>query len=154
MQLNWKWYTLPEFSALQWHEVSTLRQAVFVVEQSCPYPDLDALDPVSEHLLGRDADGTLQAYLRLVPPGLKFREASLGRILTAAMARGNGTGRQLVREGLAGHVSRYPGGANRIGAQAYLLDFYRSLGFEPCSDTYLEDDISHIDMRWQPAGTL
>lgn len=152
MQLHWKWSTLEELSSLEWHEVSVTRQAVFIIEQTCPYPDLDAFDPVSIHLLGRDAEGKLQAYLRLVPPGVKFSEPSLGRILTASTARGTGAGRLLVRKGLAEHARRYPGLPNKIGAQAHLLDFYRSLGFEPCSDTYLEDDIPHLDMRWQPAG--
>lgn len=149
--LAWRWVRLDQLDALQWHEVAVLRQAVFIVEQTCPYPDLDALDPPSLHLLGRDAAGTLQAYLRLVPAGLKYATPSLGRILTAPTARGGGQGRALVREGLAGHARHYPGQANTIGAQAHLADFYRSLGFAPASEVYLEDEIPHLDMVWQPA---
>ena len=154
MQLHWKWCSLEDLSAPEWHEVSIARQAVFIVEQACPFPDLDALDQVSMHLLGTDNEGKLQAYLRLVSPGSKYSEPSLGRILTAATARGLGVGRLLVLEGLAEHVRRYPGLPNKIGAQAHLTNFYCSLGFEPCSDTYLEDDIPHIDMRWQPTSIL
>jgi ElaA protein len=148
--ITWRWAALDELTAREWHEVGVLRQSVFIVEQTCPYPDLDEHDPHSAHLLGFDAAGELVAYLRLVPPGRKYAEPSLGRIVTRSSARGTGLGRPLVQEGLDEHVRRYPGLANTIGAQARLTEFYRSLGFEPFGDTYLEDDIVHIDMRYYP----
>lgn len=148
--LQWQWATLAELSSLQWHEVGVLRQTVFVVEQTCPFPDLDAKDIDSHHLLGRNAEGRLVAYLRLVPAGHKYAPPSLGRVVTAAEARGTGAGKALMLEGLAGHQRVYPGQPNTIGAQAYLSGFYQSLGFVPISETYLEDDIPHIDMVWTP----
>ncbi|QDQ26781.1 GNAT family N-acetyltransferase [Chitinimonas arctica] len=151
MNLSWQWSRLEELSALQWHEVGVLRQTVFVVEQACPYPDLDQLDPVSLHLLGRDEAGQLQACLRLVPAGMKFDAPSIGRVVTSAQARGTGAGKALMLEGLAEHRRRYPGQPNRIAGQLYLRGFYESLGFVPFSDIYLEDDIEHINMAWMPA---
>lgn len=153
MTIRWRWGDLSDFSAAEWHAVGVFRQAIFVVEQRCPYPDLDALDPLSRHLAGYDDDGRLVAYLRLVPPGLKYPAPSLGRIALATTARGIGNGRALVREGLAEHQRRYAGQPNTIGAQAYLTQFYRSLGFEPCSDIYLEDEIPHLDMTRLPEAS-
>ena len=79
--LQWQWATLAELSSLQWHEVGVLRQTVFVVEQTCPFPDLDAKDIDSHHLLGRNSEGRLVAYLRLVPAGHKYATPSLGRVV-------------------------------------------------------------------------
>lgn len=151
MALTWRWHALSEMSAAHWHTVASLRQAVFVVEQTCAYADLDALDTISQHLLGHNAAGELVAYLRLVPPGVKYPDASLGRILVAAPYRRQGLGRELVQSGLRQHQALYPGSVNTIGAQTYLLDFYRSLGFVPQGEPYLEDNIPHIDMRCCPA---
>ncbi|MBV8659835.1 MAG: GNAT family N-acetyltransferase [Burkholderiales bacterium] len=148
MAITWGWYRLDDLTAREWHEVGCLRQSVFIVEQTCPFPDLDAADPDCMHLLGRDESGQLLAYLRLVPPGIKYPEASLGRIVTAPTARGTGIGRPLLLEGLAEHQRRYPGLANTIGAQARLEAFYQSVGFETISEPYDEDGIQHIDMRW------
>lgn len=149
--LQWTW---AEFSALtlpEFFEAACLRQAVFVVEQHCPYPDLDALDPVSWHLFGRDADGQLLAYLRLVPPGLKYAEPSLGRVVTANAARGQGLGHPLIAEGLAQSARLWPQLGNRIGAQAHLQAFYGQHGFVAASEIYDEDGIPHLDMLYTPA---
>lgn len=150
MSLHWQWATLDALSAREWHEVGMLRQAVFIVEQRCAFPDLDELDLNSLHLLGRNDAGELWAYLRLVPPGGKYDTPSIGRVVTASAARGCGAGRALMLEGMAEHQRRYPGQPNTIGGQAYLNAFYESLGFETISEVYLEDDIEHYHMRWTP----
>lgn len=150
MSLHWQWATLDALSAREWHEVGMLRQAVFIVEQRCAFPDLDELDLNSLHLLGRNGAGELWAYLRLVPPGGKYDTPSIGRVVTASAARGSGAGRALMLEGMAEHQRRYPGQPNTIGGQAYLNAFYESLGFETISEVYLEDDIEHYHMRWTP----
>lgn len=150
MHVDWLWTDFSKLTVAQWHAVGVLRQSVFIVEQRCPYPDLDALDPSSQHLLGWSESGDLLAYLRLVPPGLKYAEPSLGRIVVASAGRGAGLGVDLIREGQAGHQRLFPGQANTIGAQVYLQRFYTRLGFVNISEPYLEDDIPHIDMRWNP----
>lgn len=148
--MRWRWARLDQLSAVEWHAIGMLRQTVFIVEQRCPYPDLDHLDPDSDHLIGYDDHGQPLAYLRLVPPGYKFEQPSLGRVVVSPAARGRKLGVELVRQGLLGHAERYPSQPNTIGAQAYLTEFYRSLGFEPISEHYLEDEIPHLDMRWTP----
>ena len=94
--LFFRWARLHELSAPEWHNVMAAREAVFIVEQNCPYQDADALDAQSWHLLG-SVDGTLAAYLRVVDPGRKsvhagvfYAEPSIGRVLTTAPVRGTG----------------------------------------------------------------
>jgi ElaA protein len=141
----WRWLRWQEFSPDLLYQMLRLRSAVFVVEQWCVFPDMDGCDPRCEHLLGCGADGRVLACARLLPPGLKYAEPSLGRIVTAPEARRSGLGRALMREALAGCRLRYPGPI-RIGAQQRLERFYAEFGFATVSAPYLEDDIWHVDM--------
>ncbi|WP_028450418.1 GNAT family N-acetyltransferase [Chitinibacter tainanensis] len=145
MDLQWQWRRWPEFDSLTLYHYLQLRQAVFVVEQACAYPDLDALDLSADHLLGWDGE-QLAACLRLVPPGEKFAEPSLGRVVVAPAWRGTGAGHALIAEGLRFAAQRYPGQGNRIGAQAHLQGFYGRHGFVTISALYDEDGIEHVDM--------
>jgi ElaA protein len=88
----------------------------------------------------------LEAYLRVLPPGLKYPEVSFGRVLIAPNARRKGQGRELVRKGLDFIEEHYPRTPIRIGAQHYLQAFYESFGFRAVGDVYDEDGIPHIDM--------
>jgi ElaA protein len=133
------------FAALTVHElyaILALRDRVFVVEQTCVYLEADGHDPACRHLWAADDDGAIHAYLRILPAGAKFAEASLGRVVVAPIARGTGLGRELMRRGLeaVGPV------AVRIAAQAYLERFYNELGFRRAGEPYDEDGISHVDM--------
>ncbi len=128
------------------YEVLALRCRVFILEQDCAYLDPDGADPRCWHLCGRDEQGALQAYLRAVDPGVKYAEASIGRVITAPEVRGTGLGRALMQEGLARCTRQWPGETLRISAQSRLRRFYESLGFEAASDDYLEDGIPHMQM--------
>ena len=132
------------------HDALALRCRVFILEQG-PYQDPDAADRQAWHLLGYDAAGQLQACLRVVDPGAKFAEPSIGRVVTAPEARGQGLGRVLMAESLARCAQMWPGRAVRISAQAHLQGFYGGLGFVPAGAPYLEDGIPHIEML-RPAG--
>jgi len=136
------WHDRPfgELSVVDLYAITALRERVFIVEQACPYLDADGLDPASRHLWA-EADDVV-AYLRIVPPGAKFEEVSLGRIVTAPELRGTGLGRVLVSRGLAS-VGGVP---VRIGAQAHLERFYADFGFRRASEPYLEDGIPHLEM--------
>jgi len=101
---------------------------------------------------GRD-EGDLVAYCRLVPPGTKFAEPSIGRVVTLPAARGMGHGRALMREALAEAARLWPGRALRIGAQRYLERFYGEFGFVTVSEPYDEDGIAHVEML-RPASTV
>jgi ElaA protein len=149
VRLDWAWTRFSSLGLHDLYDALALRCRVFILEQG-PYQDPDGVDLEAWHLLGRDAFGRLQAYLRVVDPGVKYREPSIGRVVTAPDVRGSGLGRLLVREGLVRSSATWPGCANRISAQARLLDFYGKLGFEAVSAEYLEDDIPHIEMLWRP----
>ncbi|HXH02094.1 MAG TPA: GNAT family N-acetyltransferase [Candidatus Competibacteraceae bacterium] len=142
-----RWQFLP-FDALDIHtlyELLALRQAVFVVEQECPYLDADGVDKLCHHLLGWRC-GRLVACLRVVPPEVKYAEPSIGRVLTAPDERHSGLGRTLLAEGLRRTRELYPGQRVRISAQAYLQRFYKEFGFRVVSEPYDEDGIPHIEM--------
>ena len=116
------------------------------MEQTCIFQDMDGADPQCFHLLGERADGTLAAYARLVPAGLKFAEASIGRVVTLPAARGGGLGHVLMREAVRALHGLWGAQPIRIGAQARLEAFYRQHGFVPASEIYIEDGIDHIEM--------
>ncbi|MFZ4652081.1 MAG: GNAT family N-acetyltransferase [Rubrivivax sp.] len=141
----WRWQRFTELGVDGLYEVLALRCRVFILEQG-PYLDPDGLDQVSWHLQGRDAAGALQAYLRVVDPGRKYTEPSIGRVITAPEVRGTGLGRVLMREGLQRCDAAWPGRGVRISAQAHLQRFYGSLGFEAVGAPYLEDGIPHLEM--------
>ena len=113
--MNWTWRRFADLGIDDLHDALQLRCRVFILEQG-PYLDVDGLDRTAWHLLGRDEAGTLVAYLRVVDPGVKFAEPSIGRVITAPEVRGTGLGRVLMREGLAGCALRWPGRALRISA--------------------------------------
>lgn len=150
--LTWQWCRFEQLGVDGCYDMLALRCKVFILEQG-PYLDPDGLDRQSWHLLGRDAAGELQAYLRVVDPGLKYDEPSIGRVITSAALRGTGAGHTLVAEGVARCQAVWRGQGIRISAQAHLQGFYGRHGFVPVGDVYSEDDIPHIQMWRAPRST-
>ncbi len=146
MTLAWTLQPFATLSVPELYALLQLRSAVFVVEQTCAFQDIDGHDADALHLLGRTETGELAAYARLFPAGRSYPEASIGRVAVAPAFRRHGLGRQLMREALARCESQWGPQPIQIGAQLYLRDFYRSFGFEQVGDGYLEDDIPHIHM--------
>ena len=146
MALSWRWQRFEDLGVDGVYDMLALRAKVFILEQG-PYLDPDGADRHGWHLLGRDESSALLAYLRLLDPGVKFDEPSIGRVVVDASLRGQGVGHDLVREGIARCASLWPDRAIRISAQAHLQGFYRGHGFETVSDQYLDDGIPHVDMR-------
>lgn len=148
---------MPTWTCRPWAELDreaffdavVLRQAVFVVEQNCPYPDVDEYDRIAMHLLGRRG-AELVAYARLLPPGAKYAEASIGRVVTAAKVRRTGAGRALVAEAIVRSRMAFGDVPIRIGAQRHLERFYRDFGFVAASEPYVEDGIPHVEMLRLP----
>jgi ElaA protein len=141
----WRFAHFDELSAREVHDILLARSAVFVVEQACVFLDMDGADTASWHLYTRAGD-EIAAYCRLLPPGLKYAEPSIGRVITTRVARGKGQGRALMVQALRHSSQLWPGQAVRIGAQLYLEKFYGSLGFARDSEPYDEDGIAHIEM--------
>ncbi|MFT6925824.1 MAG: ElaA protein [Psychromonas sp.] len=144
------WLLLPfnKLSTTQLYELLRLRGDVFVVEQNCPYPELDGKDNLDKvhHLLGVN-NGEIIACARLLPAGISYDNVSIGRIATKKTARGNGLGHLLLDNALLQCENLWPGQSIDIGAQQHLALFYQGHGFESISAMYLEDGIPHIDMR-------
>ncbi len=147
--LKWQFARFDDLAIRDWYAVSTTRVDVFVMEQNCPFQDNDGADFVSWHLLGwYEAGGEreLAAYCRLVDPGVKYPEPSIGRVVTARKFRRDGLGKLLVAEALSRHDALYPQVANKIGAQMRLEKFYNAFGFVTSSAMYMEDGIEHVEM--------
>ena len=147
--IDWQWCRLHDLTTTQLYAVMAAREAVFVVEQRCAYQELDGLDFQSHHLIGWSAS-EVAAYLRVIEPGAKFVEASIGRVLTTQPYRRRGLGRQLMSTALRYIEQSYLERGVRISAQTYLDAFYRGFGFVPCSAQYLEDGIPHVEMLFSP----
>ena len=145
--ITWRCARFEDLTAREFHDILQARAAVFVVEQACAFQDVDGADPPSWHLFLREsARGDIAAYCRIIPPGVKFAEASIGRVLTTDAARGTGLGRALMLEALRRSDALWPGQPVRIGAQQRLERFYQSLGFVTASAPYDEDGIPHVEM--------
>lgn len=118
-----------------------------MLEQACPYPEIDGKDPSCLHLLGTD-NGELVAYLRILPAGLSYDEVFIGRVVIKPSHRGKGLGRPMMEQAIHYITTEWKESQIKIGAQAHLAKFYDSLGFEAVSEVYLEDDIPHLDMLY------
>ncbi len=145
LSITWRECAFTDLTVQELYQALHLRSDVFTLEQQCLYEDMDGKDFRARHLLGFSGD-QLIAYARLFAPGELFAPASIGRVVTARASRRTGAGRALMREAIAAverHWGRVP---IRIGAQAYLTEFYRSFGFERDGEDYLEDGILHLPM--------
>ena len=147
----WHCCRFSELSLTALKHIYAARQAVFVVEQRCAYLDVDGLDEHAWHLAAWSPAHTLPlAYARLFPPGVKYPEASLGRVLTTEAVRGQGWGRVLVGRAVAQCDALFNSSALRISAQNHLNRFYQTFGFQAVGEPYLEDGLPHIEM-WRPS---
>jgi len=146
--INWTYKHFSELNTAELYEILWLRSKVFVVEQNCVYLDNDFKDQESWHLCGWIGN-RLVAYVRILPPGLSYAEASIGRVLTHPDFRKQGFGIELMKVAINKTITQFNVNTIKISAQCYLLNFYNSLGFKTCSEEYLEDDIPHVEMLFQ-----
>ncbi|MEM6160774.1 GNAT family N-acetyltransferase [Erwinia sp. P6884] len=148
MEINWQDRHHSQLSAAQLYQLLALRNAVFIVEQNCPYQDIDGADLAGEnrHLLGMYND-QLVACARLLAPAESSKPVKIGRVIVASQARGLRLGNRLMEQALACCAGHWPQHKVRLSAQAHLEQFYGSFGFKTVSDVYLEDNIPHIDME-------
>jgi ElaA protein len=171
--MQWTWARFADLGVHDLYDALALRARVFVVEQACAFQDPDGVDAASWHLLGRDAQGLLTSYLRVVDgdeprvvdasdlpfvhgglevPGAQaaWSAPAIGRVVTAPEVRGTGAGRTLFAEGLARCLAAWPGRGIRLNAQAHLERFYGGFGFVRAGENFLEDDIPHVPMWRAP----
>jgi ElaA protein len=145
---NYLWSILHfrDLSVQQLYDILALRTAVFVVEQNCPYQEVDEKDPSAYHVFAYSKGGELIAVSRVLPPGISYKEASLGRVAIKKSYRGKGLAHLLNEKTIAFIESHLKEKNIRISAQSHLKAFYEKHGFIQVSEEYLEDDIPHIEM--------
>lgn len=134
-----------ELTTSELYQILRLRNEVFVVEQMCLYQDIDGKDLGAYHVLGY-GDETLAAYTRLLAPGISYPEVSIGRVIVAEAFRGSGIGKQLMEESVQRCYELFGNLPIRICAQTHLVDFYRTVGFVPVTDSFDHEGIPHTEM--------
>jgi ElaA protein len=136
-----------ELTLLDLYSIIQLRELVFVLEQNCPYLDCDGRDPSSYHLMGKNSEGKLLVYCRILPPGISYPEyASIGRVVSHTQFRNLGLGRELMSLAMEKVKLLFPDVPIKISAQQYLVSFYQDFGFLATGEDYLEDGIPHCAM--------
>lgn len=145
--IQWNDLHHSQLTVQQLYALLQLRCEVFVVEQTCPYQDVDGDDLVGEnrHILGW-RDGELVAYARILKSEAEFEPVVIGRVIVSRAVRGEKLGVQLMEQTLASCLQHWPQKALYLGAQAHLQPFYARFGFAPVTDVYDEDGIPHIGM--------
>lgn len=148
--LNWQFKHYNDLSLNEFHDIIALRIKIFVVEQNCPYQELDGKDKKCYHLICRNGMGELVGTMRILPQGVAFQDIGFGRIALEENERGTKQGHQMMEEALAfckaefGNVSIY------LSGQTHLEKFYNKHQFFSTGKEYLEDGIPHVEMAYQP----
>lgn len=143
--MDWTWKKFNDLEREELYQIIRARESVFVLEQRISYVDCDELDQKAWHLLACE-NGKIKAYLRAFAPGVKFSEASLGRVLTMKEFRNQGLGKALIAQGLKLMEETFGPGPIRISAQSYLKNFYQQFGFQVEGEEYLEEGLPHFKM--------
>ena len=153
-KISWTCKHFDDLTKKELYEILRLRNEVFIVEQNCPYQDLDRKDLKAFHVMGHFTpslsigEGDLIAHTRLLPPIVSYAEASIGRVVTSPKIRGTGIGKVLMERSMEFLKKEFGDIPIRIGAQKYLQKFYESFGFVREGDEYMEDGIPHIIMLY------
>ena len=132
-----------ELTPEELYDILKLRVDVFVVEQNCPYPEIDGKDKGAYHVWLRDEDG-IAAYLRVLDKGVSFEDAAIGRVISARRRKGFGTA--VLKKGIEVANEKFGADKITIEAQVYARKFYENVGFRQVSEEFLEDGIPHIVM--------
>ncbi len=146
MTFTFKHFT--ELSTSELYDILQLRAEIFVVEQNCVYNDLDGLDKDAIHQFA-EKDGQIVAYSRLLKPGTRFNDYSIGRVVVKESERGTGLGIQMMEEAKTYILKNWQPDKIKISAQKYLRKFYQDLGFKIVTEEYLEDGIPHYGMLFE-----
>jgi ElaA protein len=147
-KLAYRCVSFSELNLWEWHDIVRLRTDVFVVEQECPYPEIDGQDEKSQHLLGYFAGG-LNAYARIVPPSENGDNFHVGRVVVRKGFRGIGLGREVMGYCLQWIQAQGTAAGIHVQAQTHLMDWYNSMGFRKLAGPYDWDGISHVDMEFK-----
>jgi ElaA protein len=151
INLDYRFKPFLELTLVELYEILYLRQQVFVVEQTCPFEEIDHRDEHAHHLMGRHRN-RLFSYARIIAPGKRFAGPSIGRIITHQDIRNQGYGKELMQIAIGHTDALYPQQDIYLSAQQHLEPYYEKFAFKRCSDAYDEDGIMHVDMKRRVAG--
>ncbi len=146
--MKFEFKSFDKLSTNELYDILRLRSEIFVVEQNCVYNDLDGLDKDAVHQFYKQ-EGEIVAYSRILKPGTRFSEYSIGRVVVKQTERGTGLGIKMMEEAKRYLVNELGATKIKISAQSYLQRFYENLGFEIITEMYLEDGIPHFGMLYQ-----
>jgi len=144
--LHWCWYGLDDMKPALLYDLLALREAIFVVEQSCIYHELDGLDKIAKHLLVTQKEEVV-ACLRVLPPGVSGGGARIGRVAVCLRWRNRGLARLMVENAIEKIWLDHESSEIYLDAQTYLQAFYSSMGFQVCGEEFLDEGIAHIPMK-------
>lgn len=149
MEISWKALRGSSLSAQQLHDILALRIAVFVVEQTCPFQDIDGQDLLNGtlHVAGY-CNNTLVAYARVLHLDDSTEVIKITRVIVDGSVRGQKLGVRLMEKTMSSINHHEPCKAIKLSAQSHLVKFYEGIGFKAVSGVYLEDDIPHVDMDY------
>jgi len=148
VEMKWNLKRFEDLSLGELYDILKLRSEIFVVEQNCPYQDLDGKDKVSYHLFLED-NGVVIAALRIIPENISYKEMSIGRVVVKKSYRGKGISKDMMGKAIGFITENLKKDGIRLSGQAYLVDFYEALGFKKVSDVYLEDGIEHFEFLYE-----
>lgn len=145
--MNWSFKSYEALSKEDLYDILALRAEVFVVEQDCPYQDVDYKDQKSHHVLARDPNQLLVGYTRIPAPDVSYNGIpAIGRVITKENARGTGLGHELILKSLEYIQELYGNIDVKLSAQSHLVGYYGKHGFASTGKEYLEDGIPHTEM--------
>jgi ElaA protein len=144
-KVDWKIKHFNDLTAEELFDIYYLRTSIFVVEQDCPYQEVDFKDKKAYHVMGY-CDEKLIAISRLLPKNTSYIDASIGRVAIIKSFRGSGVADSLMEQSVKFAQENLTNGAIRISAQEHLQKFYNRHGFHAEGEVYLEDDIPHVEM--------
>ncbi|MDG2147867.1 MAG: GNAT family N-acetyltransferase [Flavobacteriaceae bacterium] len=144
--LYWQIKSYNKLSQEELYDILRIRAKIFVVEQNCPYNDLDKKDNIAKHVIGKEGNKII-AYARIFKEGDFYeKNTSIGRILVCGEKRKKKIGHTLVEKSINFCKKNYPGKEIKISSQSHLKRFYQKLGFVYKGEAYLEDGIPHCSM--------
>ncbi|MBL1279613.1 MAG: GNAT family N-acetyltransferase [Fluviicola sp.] len=151
MHLEWQIKHYSELTLNEFHDIIALRINVFVVEQDCPYPELDGKDKKCYHVICRDGKGNIVATARIVPPGISYDASpSIGRVVIDESIRKQGIGHELMNKCVDYSIIEFGNSTITISAQKHLEKYYGEHSFTSTGKEYLEDGIPHVEMVFTP----
>ena len=149
MNIDWKIKHFVDFNQFELYDAFALRTNIFVVEQNCPYPELDGKDKQCFHVIG-EHESEVMATARILPAGVSYPEVSIGRVAIRSDFRGKELGHEIMRKALEFIDNEYGKCDIRISAQAHLQSYYEKHAFKSTGKEYLEDGIPHVEMLFEP----